>query len=639
MATAPIPPNDISESCPLEFKGKMNSGTQKGEGGTFKDGANSFLLTLLNMLVCANNQPLNTILDQNGVSRAGGGESDQAASPIDSIGDKVLNTENISAINGKNETTGKDIDTANIMNMIILSINGQLITSDIINGGSLPAPVISGIENADGTLVNLIDTEGPKSATTTNAINNILKMESVKNTLLNLIDEGGKSNEIYADCDLTCNIAGKNEAGDNVKIDIDSGKYKSDVNIDKAICYQVEKLLHDSAIRSGDGENKGNEADGNNDTVGDAGVQNENRDNVELVIDESKYQFGGKDLKILDEHGKNSAATVAARSGEERCDGENNNKNKDAEEAKVKGGHVNDLEKFGLGVGKTSVTVNSQENSIGSNTEIVSPKNQLEVLSGKIGGIVTKSDGEKSGDNSDKGDSSKNNSHEQNEKTVKGHEIIDTIKNNKALGQATNESTFTTISSKKVSFDANIHHGKDLEIEKDINIDSQIFDSQKSDIKNSEISTQTKTIPTNDRQLQASILSQVIDKTSVSLRNGLSSIEIKLKPEALGNLKMHISTENNQVSIKIVTEGQLVKEIVENNIMQLKSDLQSQGIEITKVEVVADHDSSHNNSNHGHSKFASFDNKNDNENQPGNQEKWDMDHEDAANEGRISFFA
>jgi flagellar hook-length control protein FliK len=53
----------------------------------------------------------------------------------------------------------------------------------------------------------------------------------------------------------------------------------------------------------------------------------------------------------------------------------------------------------------------------------------------------------------------------------------------------------------------------------------------------------------------------------------------------LGHVKVQVSTENHQVTIKILTELPVAKEMIENNLHQLKAELQGQGLEIDKFEV------------------------------------------------------
>jgi len=83
------------------------------------------------------------------------------------------------------------------------------------------------------------------------------------------------------------------------------------------------------------------------------------------------------------------------------------------------------------------------------------------------------------------------------------------------------------------------------------------------------------------------------------LKNGQTEVKIDLKPEFLGRIQLKISTENHQVMVRILTEIPLVKDMIENNINQLKADLQNHGLEIDKLDVFVANDSDQYNKN-GH---------------------------------------
>jgi len=53
---------------------------------------------------------------------------------------------------------------------------------------------------------------------------------------------------------------------------------------------------------------------------------------------------------------------------------------------------------------------------------------------------------------------------------------------------------------------------------------------------------------------------------------------------------MQVIIENHQVNVKIMTESGFVKDMVENNIYQLKADLQQQGLNVDKLEVAVSSD-------------------------------------------------
>jgi flagellar hook-length control protein FliK len=74
------------------------------------------------------------------------------------------------------------------------------------------------------------------------------------------------------------------------------------------------------------------------------------------------------------------------------------------------------------------------------------------------------------------------------------------------------------------------------------------------------------------------------------MRNGQHEAKIDLKPDFLGHVRMQVIIENHQVTVKIVTESGFVKDMVENNIYQLKADLQQQGFNVDKLEVAVSGD-------------------------------------------------
>ncbi len=81
------------------------------------------------------------------------------------------------------------------------------------------------------------------------------------------------------------------------------------------------------------------------------------------------------------------------------------------------------------------------------------------------------------------------------------------------------------------------------------------------------------------------VLKQVMDKTSTSLKSGQSEIRIDLKPESLGHLRLHVLTDHQQVTVKILAENPLVKEMIENQASLIKNELQHQGIHVNTVKV------------------------------------------------------
>ena len=93
------------------------------------------------------------------------------------------------------------------------------------------------------------------------------------------------------------------------------------------------------------------------------------------------------------------------------------------------------------------------------------------------------------------------------------------------------------------------------------------------------------------RSLMPQTLDQIVQKAVLSFNNGQHEVQIDLKPDFLGHIRMEIVSEGHQVAIRIVAEHPFVKDMLENNLHQLKTELQAQGLDINELEVSVAHDS------------------------------------------------
>ena len=80
-------------------------------------------------------------------------------------------------------------------------------------------------------------------------------------------------------------------------------------------------------------------------------------------------------------------------------------------------------------------------------------------------------------------------------------------------------------------------------------------------------------------------MAQIVERVAVSVRGGQSEARIVLKPDHLGSLRVQITTENNTVSIRIMTEFSMARDLLEHHLPQLKMELQQQGLEVEKFDV------------------------------------------------------
>jgi hypothetical protein len=97
-------------------------------------------------------------------------------------------------------------------------------------------------------------------------------------------------------------------------------------------------------------------------------------------------------------------------------------------------------------------------------------------------------------------------------------------------------------------------------------------------------SSSNETRPVN-QSFHTEVVKQVVDKTASTLKSGQSEMQIDLKPESLGHLRLHVSMENQQVTVKILAENTQVKEMIERQASLIKSELQHQGIKVDAVNV------------------------------------------------------
>jgi flagellar hook-length control protein FliK len=92
------------------------------------------------------------------------------------------------------------------------------------------------------------------------------------------------------------------------------------------------------------------------------------------------------------------------------------------------------------------------------------------------------------------------------------------------------------------------------------------------------------------RRFQTTVMDQIVDKANLRSIHGRSEIQIRLKPDFLGNVQMNIAADKEQVVVRMITDHPVVKEVVEANLHHLKTELQHQGLTIDRFEVTVNPD-------------------------------------------------
>jgi flagellar hook-length control protein FliK len=92
------------------------------------------------------------------------------------------------------------------------------------------------------------------------------------------------------------------------------------------------------------------------------------------------------------------------------------------------------------------------------------------------------------------------------------------------------------------------------------------------------------------RETAADIMRQIVARMTMRTGQLQSQMQIRLKPEFLGDVRLQITTENHQVIVRISAESQAVKEMIEQNVISLKKGLQQHGLQIDKFDVFVGND-------------------------------------------------
>jgi len=103
-------------------------------------------------------------------------------------------------------------------------------------------------------------------------------------------------------------------------------------------------------------------------------------------------------------------------------------------------------------------------------------------------------------------------------------------------------------------------------------------------------SHQASEAPSDAKEMQTDVIRQIVQRMTLRSDGRQSQMQIRLKPEFLGNLRMDVITENRLVLVRMTAESQAVKEMIEQNIGLLKNELQQHGLQIQKIDVTVSTD-------------------------------------------------
>ena len=86
------------------------------------------------------------------------------------------------------------------------------------------------------------------------------------------------------------------------------------------------------------------------------------------------------------------------------------------------------------------------------------------------------------------------------------------------------------------------------------------------------------------------IMNQVTEYMKLEARPDMTELELRLHPESLGTLHIHLSAKEGVVTAQFTAENEAVRNVLEAQAIQLKENLNEQGVKVEAVEVtIASH--------------------------------------------------
>lgn len=81
------------------------------------------------------------------------------------------------------------------------------------------------------------------------------------------------------------------------------------------------------------------------------------------------------------------------------------------------------------------------------------------------------------------------------------------------------------------------------------------------------------------------IMDQILDYMKVSVKPEVTSLEMQLHPESLGTLHIQITNREGAMTAQFIAQSESVRAALESQVMELKENLEQQGIKVEAVEV------------------------------------------------------
>ena len=151
-----------------------------------------------------------------------------------------------------------------------------------------------------------------------------------------------------------------------------------------------------------------------------------------------------------------------------------------------------------------------------------------------------------------------------------------------------NDKTFTVKQSSDAQSHSNFngherHDNNPGQLEANVVVNNQNPEAQ--------VQTTPEARPVISRFQTMSMISQIAEAARVNLDGESTTLEMILNPESLGKIYLNVSSKEGNLKAQLMTENEIVKEALENQMVALKENLNKAGIKVEAVEVsVATHE-------------------------------------------------
>lgn len=126
-----------------------------------------------------------------------------------------------------------------------------------------------------------------------------------------------------------------------------------------------------------------------------------------------------------------------------------------------------------------------------------------------------------------------------------------------------------------------------------------------------------ETQSTFEMQNTTELIDQIVEYMKVQVKSDVSQLEMQLHPESLGTLTIHLTAKEGVMTAQFTTQNEDVRAIIQSQIVELKQNLEAQGLKVSAVEVTV--------ANYSQGDGSTFSNNNQTQQQKSSEKRRNID--------------